>query len=154
MGMIRSCTRIFHLTALLLSYHSMNRITLLAERADMVIRLMQLWVPRSVRFLGTMGRNRWFCLKVGLCWLFLFLRYNSNILCGFLQGILLLSGLLVMGQPFRKGVWLSFERRNNLMVLGLAGFEPVSVFEWTALSFERLTHRTAYLPIVSFACGL
>lgn len=40
------------------------------------------------------------------------------------------------------------------MVLGLAGFEPVSVFEWTALSFERLTHRTAYLPIVSFACGL
>lgn len=34
------------------------------------------------------------------------------------------------------------------MVLGLAGFEPVSVFEWTALSFERLTHRTAYLPIV------
>ena len=24
------------------------------------------------------------------------------------------------------------------MVLGLAGFEPVSVFEWTALSFERL----------------
>lgn len=29
------------------------------------------------------------------------------------------------------------------MVLGLAGFEPVSVFSWTALSFERLTHRTA-----------
>jgi hypothetical protein len=29
------------------------------------------------------------------------------------------------------------------MVLGLAGFEPVAVFEWTALSFERLTHRTA-----------
>lgn len=29
------------------------------------------------------------------------------------------------------------------MVLGLAGIEPVSVFEWTALSFERLTHRTA-----------
>lgn len=29
------------------------------------------------------------------------------------------------------------------MVLGLAGFEPVSVFELTALPFERLTHRTA-----------
>lgn len=29
------------------------------------------------------------------------------------------------------------------MVLGLAGFELASVFEWTALSFERLSHRTA-----------
>lgn len=78
----------FHLTALLLSYHSMNRITLLAERAGMVIRLMQLWVPQRGCLLGTMGRNRGFGLKVGSCWQFLkvsscwqflFLRYNSNL---------------------------------------------------------------------------
>ena len=78
----------FHLTALLLSYHSMNRITLLAERAGMVIRLMQLWVPQRGCLLGTMGRNRgfglkvgscWHFLKVSSCWQFLFLRYNSNL---------------------------------------------------------------------------
>ena len=68
----------FHLTALLLSYHSMNRITLLAERSGMVIRLMQLWVPQRDCLLGTMGRNRGFGLKVGSCWQFLFLHYNSN----------------------------------------------------------------------------
>ena len=82
----------FHLTALLLSYHSMNRITLLAERAGMVIRLMQLWVPQRGCLLGTMGRNRGFVLKVGSCWhflkvsscwQFLFLRYNSNLPPGF-----------------------------------------------------------------------
>ena len=100
----------FHLTALLLSYHSMNRITLLAERAGMVIRLMQLWVPQRVSLLGTMGRNRGFGLKVGSCWQFLFLRYNSNLppwsFLGFarkfLRGILLLSGLLVMGAALEK----------------------------------------------------
>lgn len=62
----------FHLTALLLSYHSMNRITLLAERAGMVIRLMQLWVPQRGCLLGTMGRNRgfgfesWFVLAISV----------------------------------------------------------------------------------------
>ena len=88
----------------------MNRITLLAERAGMVIRLMQLWVPQRGCLLGTMGRNRGFGLKVGSCWQFLFLRYNSNLPPGlslvlpenFLRGILLLSGLLVMGAALEK----------------------------------------------------
>lgn len=105
MGMIRSCTRIFHLTALLLSYHPMNRIPLLAERAGMVIRLMQLWVPRSVRLPGTMGRNRWFCLKVGSCWLFLFLRYNSNFPHGlslFLGEYCYYPGCWSWGSPLEK----------------------------------------------------
>ena len=57
----------------------MNRIILLAEWAGMVIRLMQLWVPQRGCLLSTMGRNRGFWLKVGSCWQFLFLRYNSNL---------------------------------------------------------------------------
>lgn len=50
----------------------MNRITLLAERAGMVIRLMQLWVPQRGCLLGTMGRNRgfgfesWFVLAISV----------------------------------------------------------------------------------------